>query len=126
MCFSPSEPALPPTTINDKPIERVPQAKLLTVTFSCDLTWDAHKEDIHTRACQRLYFLRLLRRAGVQSGHIVRIYTSLIRSLLEYARPVWHTSLPDTLSEKLEWVQMRALKIVYPDSVAAVRATHTV
>ena len=88
VCFAPSKPALPPTTIDNKPIERVPTAKLLGVTFSCDLTWDAHIEDIHTKACQRLYFLRLLRRAGVQSGHIVRIYTSLIRSLLEYACPV--------------------------------------
>ena len=94
----------------------MPTAKLLGVTFSCDLTWDAQIEDIHTKACQRLHFLRLLRRAGVQCGHIVHIYTSLIRPLLEYACPVWHTSLPDTLSEKLEGVQMRALKIAYPDS----------
>ena len=116
VCFDRSKPALPPITIDDKPIERVSTAKLLGVTFNCELTWDAHTGDIHTKACQRLYFLRLLRRAGVQSGHIVRIYTSLIRSLLEYACPVWHTSLPGTPSKNVEVVQGRALKIAYPNS----------
>ena len=116
VCFGRSKPTLPPITIDDKPIARVSTAKLLGVTFSSDLTWDAHIEDIHTKACQRLYSLRLLWRAGVQSSHIVRIFTSLIRLLLEYACPVWHTGLPGILSEKLEGVQRRALRIAYPDS----------
>ena len=63
-----------------------------------------------------LYFLRLLRRAGVQSSHIVRIFTTHIRSLLEYTCPAWHTGLPGTPAEKLEGVQRRALGIAYPDS----------
>ena len=95
--FARSNAALPPITIDDKPIERVSTAKLLGVTFSCDLTWDTRIEDIHTKACQRLYFLRLLRRAGVQSVYTMRVYTSLIRLLLEFVYPVLHTSLPGTL-----------------------------
>ena len=90
-------------------------AKLLGVTLSSDLTWDAHIEDVHCKASQRLYFLRLLQRAGVDNTSIVRIYTSLIRSLLEYACQVWHTSLTATLSKKLEGIQKRALRIVFPD-----------
>ena len=92
--FARSKPDIPPITINGKSIERVSTAKLLGVTFSSDLTWDAHIEDIHSKASQRLYFLRLLHRAGVESSHIVRIYHSLIRSLLEYACPVWHLRTP--------------------------------
>ena len=59
--------------------------------------------------------LPLLQRAGVQKTHTVRIFTSLIRTLLEYASPVWHTALPGTLSEKLESAQRRALRFAYPD-----------
>ena len=80
--FARSKPDILPITINGKSVERVRTAKLLGVTFSSDLTWDAHIEDIHSKASQRLYFLRLLYRAGVRSGHIVCIYQSLIRSLL--------------------------------------------
>ena len=63
--FARSKPDIPPITINGKSVERVSTAKLLGVTFSSDLTWDAHIEDIHSKASQRLYFLRLLHRAGV-------------------------------------------------------------
>ena len=66
VCFALSKPSLPLITIDDKPIERVPSAKRLGVTVSSDPIWDAHIEDTHTAVCQRLYFLRLLRRAGVQ------------------------------------------------------------
>ena len=109
--FARSKPDIPPITINGKSIERVSTAKLLGVTFSSDLTWDAHIQDIHSKASHRLYFLRLLHRAGVGSGHIVRIYQSLIRSLLEYACPVSHCALPRSLADKLEGLQRRALRI---------------
>ena len=39
----------------------------------------------------------------------------MIRSVLEYAAPVWHTSLSQEQSERLESVQKRAFCIVYPD-----------
>ena len=114
VCFARSEPDIPPITIDGKSIERVTTTKLLGVTFSSDLSWDAHIEEIYTKASQRLYFLRLLRRAGVDSTHIVHIFTSVIRSLLEYACPVWHTGLPGKLCEKLESIQRRALRIAFP------------
>ena len=41
-------------------------------------------------------------------------FFSLVRSVLEYACTVWHTSLPDYLSNKIEHVQKRALRVLYP------------
>ena len=113
--FARSKLDIPPITINGKSIEHVSTAKLLGVTFSSDLTWDAHIKVIHSKASQRLYFLRLLHRAGVGSGHIVHIYQSLIRSLLEYACPVWHCALLRSLADKLEGLQRRALRIALPN-----------
>ena len=43
------------------------------------------------------------------------IYTALIRSVLEYSAPVWHTQIPTFLADELEKVQIRALRILYPD-----------
>ena len=42
-----------------------------------------------------------------------KVYTSSIRSVLEYAVPMW-LSIPDYLSDKMESIQKRALKIISP------------
>ena len=65
------------------------------------------------KANSRLYALRLLKKASLQSSDIVQIYISFIRSGIEYASPVW-SSIPKSLSDLLESVQKRALKIAYP------------
>ena len=54
------------------------------MTISRDLSWDAHIEATYTKASQRLYVLRLLRRAGngVDLARIVHIDTSVIRPVL--------------------------------------------
>ena len=61
----------------------------------------------------RLYALRLLKKAGLLPTDFVQIYVSFIRSRIEYASPIW-SSLPKSLSDLLESVQKRALKIAYP------------
>ncbi len=46
---------------------------------------------------------------------MVKIYLSVIRPLLEYTCPVWHTGLPKYLSDSIiETVQKRALACIYP------------
>ena len=41
---------------------------------------------------------------------LVTLYKAIIRPGVEYAAPVWHSSLPDCLSKDLEQVQKRALR----------------
>ena len=54
-----------------------------------------------------------LKRAGIgQHAKIVTIYVSVIRPVLEYACPVWHTNLNRHLTESIETVQKRALKCI--------------
>ena len=52
--------------------------------------------------------------AGVKESDITTIYCSIIRSVLEYACPVWHPGLTKKLSNKIERVQKRFLKMVFP------------
>ena len=44
---------------------------------------------------------------------MLKVYTSSVRYLLEYALPVWQ-SIPGYLSDKTESIQKRALEIVFP------------
>ena len=77
------------------------------------MTW--HIDYIITKAAKRLYALRLLKRAGVQAQDMLKVYGCNVRSILEYALQVWQ-NIPVYLSERIEAVQKRAFKIIYPDS----------
>ena len=106
---------LPILAINGSMIERVSCFKLLGVYFNCDLTWQNHVDYILKKVSKRIYFIYLLMRAGINSSDVVSVYCSLIRTILEYASPVWHAGLTKTQSDRIEGVQKRCLKIVFPD-----------
>jgi len=59
-----------------------------------------------------LYCINYLFRAGVPTSDIVCVYTSIIRSVLEYACPVWHPGLTKNLSKDIECAQKTLLKTV--------------
>ena len=42
-------------------------------------------------------------------------YTTCIKPLTEYACQVYHNSLPNYLSDDLEWLQKRAMRIIFGD-----------
>ena len=87
---------------------------LLGVTISGDLTCNEHVENIVANAGKRVYMLYQLKRAEIGQHDLVTIYVSVIRPVLEYACPVWHTNLNKHLTESIETVQKRALKCIYP------------
>ena len=96
-------------------IQRVTSYKLLGVFINNDLKWTTHVDHIYKKTCKRFYSLRLLRRAGVTSTGILKVYLSVIRPILEYAVPVWRL-ISEVQSEKLESIQKRALKIIFPST----------
>ena len=46
--------------------------------------------------------------------YLTTIYVALIRSILEYCCVVWHNAIPCHLSDDLERIQKRAMRIIYP------------
>jgi hypothetical protein len=96
---------------------------MLGLTISSDLTWNKHIDNIVAKAAKRVYMLYHLKCAGVQQHDLLNIYLSVIRPMLEYACPVWHTCLPQYLSDKIEAIQKRALRLIYPgDSITTILA----
>ena len=83
-----------PLLIGGALIERVSQYKLLEVIVSDDLSWNAHCEYIYDKASKRFY-------GRLSPSQLVSVYYSAIRSVLEYASPVW-AALPAYLSDFLE------------------------
>jgi len=59
------------------------------------------------RSATRSQYRQHMRKAGVPTRDSVYIYCSVIRSVLEYACPVWHPGLTSKLSTDIERVQKR-------------------
>ena len=51
---------------------------------------------------------------------ILKVYLSNVRSVLEYAVQVWQ-DIPAYLSDVIESIQRRALRIIFPNSSASAR-----
>ena len=106
--------SLPNICIDNEQIERVDQVKILGVTVSNDLSWNIHIDNIIAKASKRMYMLYQLKRSGINQNDLLTIYVSVIRPVLEYACPVWHSCLPKYLSDNIEFIQKRSLKTIYP------------
>ncbi len=106
--------SLPLIELNGGFIERVNQSKLLGVTISSDLKWDAHAHYINSKAAKRIHYLRELKRSGLSQSHLLHIYLPLVRSGVGYACQVWSTALTKELCQTLESLQKRAFKIIVP------------
>ena len=92
---------VPNIIIEGNPVEVVDHAKLLGVILSDDLTWNMHVDSIVKKAAKRVYMLYQLKRAGISQSDLVTVYLSVVRPVLEYACPVWHTNLPKYLSDDI-------------------------
>ena len=95
-------------------VEQVDHAKLLGITLSNDLTWNKHVDNIVKTAAKRVYMIYHLKRSGISQTDLVKVYMCIVRPVLEYACPVWHTNLPIYLSDDIEMVQKRVLKSIFP------------
>ena len=68
----------------------------------------------YVKRCQRgRYFLRQLKRVNVESIDLVIFYTTCIHPITENVCAVFHNGLPVYLSDELECLQKRALRIIY-------------
>ena len=101
--------------INLKEIERVESFKLLGVVLSSDLSWSEHVDYMLRKVAKRMYCIHYLVRARVKDTDVLTIYCSVIRTVLEYACPVWHPGLTQKQSDEIEKIQKRCLKLIYPN-----------
>lgn len=113
--FSKSDKVFDPVKVNDTDLELVDNVKLLGLNLSKDLRWNTHVSEIISKVATRLYFLRQLKRSRVASKELVLFYVTCVRPLTEYACQVYHNSLPNYLSEDLERLQKRAMRIIFPE-----------
>lgn len=57
--------------------------------------------------------MRHLKEAGLPNTDLVKIYASMVRSVIEYAVPAYHSLLTSTQAGELEVLQKKVLKIIF-------------
>jgi len=57
--------------------------------------------------------MKQLRKADVSQDDLMYYYQSVVRPVLEYACPCWHSSLTKEQTKPLEDVQRRALQVIF-------------
>ena len=114
ICFARDPECFDAIIIDGKELEVVKNAKLLGLTISDNLTWNAHVNEIIKKASKKLYYLVQLKRARVPPSDLVLFYTSCVRSGVDYAVPVFYNALPQYLKNELVRIEKRALSIILP------------
>ncbi len=109
--FKKKPPHFPPLKVRGVTIERAVSSKLLDIYVSSDLKWGPHISYLYSKTNKKLYFLTCLKRAGVEENDLVEYYIRIIRSVIEYACPIWSTSLTQGHLSNLEQIQKRAMHL---------------
>ncbi|CAG2202636.1 unnamed protein product [Mytilus edulis] len=88
-----------------------PTPKLLGVTLDEKLKFDTHINLMQKRANNAIYVIRDIKgMGGISRSKLLQIYNSMVRSIMEYACPVWQITSAENM-KKLEAVQRKGLSI---------------
>ena len=94
-------------------LEVVEEFKLLGVIIKSDLKWHSNTIYICRKGFSRLWLLRRLKQIGASEFELLYTYQKQVRSVLEYAVPVWGPGLNKTDSVEIERVQKCAFAIIF-------------
>ena len=102
-------------SLNEATLERKSVIRILGIWLQDDLKWDFNTKQICIKAYSRMQMINKLKYAGISEVELVTIYKLFIRSVCEYSSAIFHSSLTQELSDKIEAIQRTTLKIILGD-----------
>lgn len=100
----------PRLILNNKNIERVNIHRHLGLYLSSSLDWSVQVKEVCLKANRKLSVLRSVKLLSRQTLDL--LYKITVRSVVDYALPVYSKTLQQTEISRLENLQYRAAKIV--------------
>ena len=89
------------------------ELKILGFWFGTRPNVDVHVGKLLTKFRARLWSLRHLKKSGMCSRDLLYVYNSILKPVLDFAAPAYHSLLTVTQTESLERLQKKALSIIY-------------
>ena len=99
-------------TLNGNPLSQCDKIKLLGVIISEDLKWSENTDLICSNVNKRFFILSKLKQFGLKEDDLLKAWTVVIRPVVEYAAPLWHSGLTAMDSQNLESLQKKALGLI--------------
>ena len=112
--------------VYDSAVERVEDFKYLGVTFSSDMTWSDHIDDLSAKVNKRLGLLKRIKHLLPRFARLL-YFNTLILPLLNYADIIWGDKNNSTIMQSLQILQNKAAKVILdlPVHSSATDALHT-
>ena len=98
--------------LNDQILNHCNYIKLLGVIISEDLKWSKNTSYIVKKVNSKFFMLNKLKQFGFNENELLTAWKVMVRPVMEYAAPLWHSGLSSGDTQKLENLQKRALAIV--------------
>ena len=98
-------------------LESTESLKILGFHFGTSPDANLHVEKLLLKAYSKLWTLRFLKKSGMPASELRNVYETVIRPGTEYVSVVYHSLIPQYLSDKLEAVQKMAMQIIYGFSI---------
>ena len=102
-------------SVHGKEVEQVKEYKYLGTVISNSLEWKCNVELIQKKGKQRLYFVRTMKKLGVDNTLIILFYKSLIQSVLMYNIVCYFANATKTDLKRLEQPRKVVQRIVGVD-----------
>ena len=93
-------------------METMSETSLLGVIVSQDLKWNKNTSYICMKARRKLWVLRRLMQLHLTWVELFDVYKKEVRSILEFAVPVWHSSITKKQSSEIEAIQKLSFRII--------------
>ena len=94
------------------PLEVIYQTKLLGVIVSSELSWGPRVDFTVNTANRKMWQLVRFKDRGANQDQLLTLYHLKIRCILEFAAPVFHSSLTIQQSDLLEMIQKKCFAII--------------
>ena len=98
---------------NGEELESTESLKILGFHFGTSPDANLHVEKLLSKSYSKLWTLRFLKKSGMPASELRNVYETVIRPGTEYVSVVYHSFIPQYLSDKLEAVQKQAIKIIF-------------
>ena len=93
-------------------VGNISDISLLGVKISKDLKWTKNTAFICAKARKKLWILRRMTSLDLNINEMFDVYAKEVRSILEYAVPVWHSGITRKQSSEIEAIQKIAFRIL--------------
>jgi len=96
-------------------INEVTSERILGITVDRNLNFIQHVDNTVLKCGRKLYWLRVLKKHGLDAHALKTLYISKIRSVLTYAAPAWYNYLSKFQKDRIERIQKLAIKLILPN-----------